>query len=44
MATAEAVAKTAGIVVDEREKIFSRRLMCLDVYRGLMVAGMIVKV
>ena len=41
MATAEAVAKTAGAVVDEREKIFSRRLMCLDIYRGLMVAGMI---
>jgi predicted acyltransferase len=41
MATAEAVVKTAGTVVNEREKIFSRRLMCLDVYRGLMVAGMI---
>lgn len=25
----------------DAEKIFSRRLLCLDVYRGLMVAGMI---
>lgn len=41
MTTAEAVVKTAGIVVDKREKILSRRLMCLDVYRGLMVAAMI---
>lgn len=42
MATTEAVAKMVGTLRDEREKIFSRRLMCLDVYRGLMVAGMIV--
>jgi len=25
----------------DAEKIFSRRLLCLDVYRGLMVAGMV---
>jgi predicted acyltransferase len=28
--------------VDDAKKVLSSRLMCLDVYRGLMVAGMIV--
>lgn len=42
MATTTAAAEVTKPFADERGKIFSRRLMCLDVYRGLMVAGMIV--
>lgn len=42
MATTTAAAEVTKPFADERGKIFSQRLMCLDVYRGLMVAGMIV--